>query len=69
MRIRKTLWHNDSEPIIVIMAILLVLGTINVFSSSFVLATHDYQTPFFFLKKHLVVLALGIVPACAEMMA
>ncbi|MBQ1875296.1 MAG: putative lipid II flippase FtsW [Selenomonas sp.] len=61
MRIRKTLWHNDSEPIIVIMAILLVLGTINVFSSSFVLATHDYQTPFFFLKKHLAVLALGIV--------
>lgn len=61
MHIRKTLWVNDSEPIIVIMAILLVLGTINVFSSSFVLAATEYDDPFVFLRKHVVWVLLGLV--------
>ena len=33
MLIRKTPWRNESEPVIVIMAVLLLLGTINVFLS------------------------------------
>ena len=61
MRIRKNLWKNDAEPVIVIMIILMVLGTINVFSSSFVLATTDYENPYYFLIRHAVWLALGIV--------
>jgi len=61
MRIRKTLWNNDAEPVIVIMIILMVLGTINVFSSSFVLATTDYENPYYFLIRHAVWLAVGLV--------
>ena len=61
MRIRKTLWNNDAEPIIVIMVVLLVLGTLNVFSSSFVLATTDYDNPYFFLQRHAMMLVLGLI--------
>jgi len=59
--LRKTLWVNDSEPIIVIMAILLVLGTINVFSSSFVLAVTEYEDPFYFLRKHVILVLVGLL--------
>ena len=60
MRIRKTLWTNDAEPVIVIMVLLLVLGTLNVFSSSFVMATIDYENPYYFLTKHLIMLVVGL---------
>lgn len=59
MRIRKALWNNDAEPVIVIMVILLVLGTINVFSSSFVMAATENDNPYLFLQKHLVMLVIG----------
>lgn len=61
MLIRKTPWRNESEPVIVIMAVLLLLGTINVFSSSFVLATTSYNNPYYFLIRHAVWLVLGIL--------
>lgn len=61
MRIRKKVWSSDTEPIVVIMAVLLMLGTINVFSSSFVLATTDFNNPYYFLIRHVIWLALGIV--------
>ena len=60
MRIRKTLWTNDAEPVIVIMVLLLVLGTLNVFSSSFVMATIDYDNPYYFLQRHVIMLGLGL---------
>jgi cell division protein FtsW len=60
VRIRKTLWNNDAEPIIVIMVILMVLGTINVFSSSFVLATTDFDNPYYFLTRHAIWLVVGL---------
>ncbi|MFV0635663.1 FtsW/RodA/SpoVE family cell cycle protein [Mitsuokella sp.] len=60
MLIRKTPWRNESEPVIVIMAVLLLLGTINVFSSSFVLATTSFNNPYYFLIRHVVWLILGI---------
>ena len=61
MRIRKTLWNNDAEPIVVIMIILLVLGSLNVFSSSFVLATTDYDNPYYFLQRHCIMLFVGLL--------
>lgn len=60
MRIRKTLWTDDAEPVIVIMVLLLVLGTLNVFSSSFVMATIDYDNPYYFLTRHLIMLVVGL---------
>lgn len=61
MRIRKKVWNNDAEPIIAIMVILMVLGTINVFSSSFVLGTTDYENPYHFLRRHAFVMLAGLV--------
>ena len=53
MRTRYTLFKSDTEPIVIIMAILLVTGTINVFSSSYVLAAMDFENPYYFLQRHL----------------
>lgn len=61
MRTRKKLWLNQSEPIIAIMLILMVLGMINVFSSSFVLATVNYDNPYFFLERHCIWLVVGLL--------
>jgi cell division protein FtsW len=61
VRIRKKIWNNDAEPIIVIMVVLMVLGTINVFSSSFVLGTTDYENPYHFLRRHVLVMLAGLV--------
>jgi cell division protein FtsW len=61
VRIRKKIWNNDAEPIIAIMVVLMVLGTINVFSSSFVLGTTDYENPYHFLRRHVLVMLAGLV--------
>ena len=45
------------------MAILIVTGTINVFSSSYVLAAMDFENPYYFLQRHLQWLLLGTI-AC-----
>ena len=63
MRTRYTLFKSDTEPIVIIMAILLVTGTINVFSSSYVLAAMKFENPYYFLQRHLVWVLLGII-AC-----
>ena len=63
MRTRYTLFKSETEPIVIIMVILLVTGTINVFSSSYVLAAMNYENPYYFLQRHLQWLLIGIV-AC-----
>ena len=56
----KKFWNNDTEAVIGIILVLLVLGSINVFSSSFILAEADYGTPYFFLKKHAIFAFVGL---------
>ena len=63
MRTRYTLFKSETEPIAIIMAILLVTGTINVFSSSYVLAAMNFENPYYFLQRHLVWVFLGLI-AC-----
>ncbi len=58
---RKKFWNNDMEAVIGIMFVLLILGTINVFSSSFVLAETTYDDPYHFLERHLINIAVGFV--------
>ena len=58
---KKKFWNNDTEAIIGIMIVLLILGTINVFSSSFIIAEADFDSPYFFLKRHLINVAIGFV--------
>ncbi|MBO4400572.1 MAG: cell division protein FtsW [Selenomonadaceae bacterium] len=49
------------EAIIGIMVVLLILGTINVFSSSFVKAEMDSGTPYYYLFHHGINIAVGLV--------
>ncbi|MBR2215157.1 MAG: cell division protein FtsW [Selenomonadaceae bacterium] len=58
---QRRFWNNDMEAIIGIMVVLIVLGTINVFSSSFILSEAEYNSPYFFLQRHLLNLAVGTV--------
>ena len=58
---RKRFWNNDMEAIIGIMIVLIILGTINVFSSSFILAEAEFDTPYFFLKRHIINVAIGFI--------
>ena len=58
---KKKFWNNDMEAIIGIMVVLLILGTINVFSSSFIIAEAEFDSPYFFLKRHIINIAIGSV--------
>ncbi len=57
----RRFWNNDTEAVIGIMVILLVLGTINIFSSSFVLAESEFNSPYFFLQRHILNIVIGSV--------
>ena len=63
MRTRYTPFKSETEPIVIVMVILLVTGTINVFSSSYVLAAMNFENPYYFLQRHLQWLLLGAI-AC-----
>ena len=49
------------EAVFGITLVLLVLGTVNVFSSSFVSAELRFDDAYFFLKRHLISMSLGLV--------
>jgi len=59
MRTRYTLFKSDTEPIVIIMWILIITGLVNVFSSSYVLAAMNFEDPYYFLRKHLQWIAVG----------
>ena len=59
--VRKKFWSSDMEAVFGITLVLLVLGTVNVFSSSFVLAELRFDDAYFFLKRHLISMSLGLV--------
>ena len=58
---KKRFWTNDMEAIIAITVVLLILGTINVFSSSFIFAEAEFDTPYFFLKRHVINVFIGLI--------
>ena len=57
----KKFWTSDMEAIIAITLVLLILGTINVFSSSFIFAEAEFDTPYFFLKRHVLNVFIGLI--------
>jgi cell division protein FtsW len=57
----KKFWTSDMEAIIAITLVLLILGTINVFSSSFIFAEAEFGTPYFFLKRHVLNIFIGLI--------
>ena len=54
-------WISDYEAILGVTVMLLVVGTLNVFSSSFVVAGTNYDDPYFFIRKQWINLAVGAV--------
>lgn len=61
LRLRQKFWISDMEAVLAIMVVLIILGTINIFSSSFVLAGTQYNNPYFFLTRHLISLVVGLI--------
>ena len=57
----KKFWTSDMEAIIAITVVLIILGTINVFSSSFIFAEAEFDTPYFFLKRHVINVFIGLL--------
>lgn len=53
------IWSNDHEAVIWIMAILLIAGSVNIFSSTFVMAEDQGSPPYFYLLKHLITMGAG----------
>lgn len=55
------LWVSPAEAVFFITGILFVIGTINVFSASFVLGGQLFRDGYFFLTRHLISFAVGFV--------
>ncbi|WP_330998138.1 putative peptidoglycan glycosyltransferase FtsW [Pectinatus frisingensis] len=58
---KKKFWMNDMEAVLVIMVLLIIIGTINVFSASFITAEMNFNNPYFFLVRHLISIVVGAV--------
>lgn len=54
-------WINDMEAVLGIVFVLVLLGTVNIFSASFVMSENNYGTPYYFLVHHLRNVAVAIV--------
>ncbi|MCX7970087.1 MAG: putative lipid II flippase FtsW [Negativicutes bacterium] len=59
------LWLNRWEPLVIITILLSLVGTVNILSASFVRAEQIYGDAWFFLKRHLVYLSLGMAVLAA----
>lgn len=55
------LWVSPAEAVFFIAGILFLIGTINVFSASFVLGGQLFHDGYFFLTRHLLSFAVGFV--------
>lgn len=54
-------WRSPTEAIVVIFLLLFLIGTVNVFSASFVMAEQLFDDSYFFLKKHLQSFVIGLI--------
>lgn len=55
------LWLSHGEAVIWITLLLFVFGAINIFSASFVHAGYNFGESHFFLKRHLLAFAIGLI--------
>ena len=54
-------WMSDYEAILGVTIVLLLIGTLNIFSSSFVVASANYDDPYFFLRKQGFNMGFGLL--------
>lgn len=66
-RIVPRIWANPLEGLMFVSILLFLIGTINVFSASFVLGSQLLGDSMFFLKRHFAAFGLGIL-GCALVM-
>ena len=57
--VKKKFWVSDMETVAFITMLLVVIGTINVFSASFVKAEMDFGSPYFFLIRQGIILVVA----------
>lgn len=69
MKSMPQFWKNPIEALLFIAAVLVLFGTVNVFSASFVSAGQQYHDSYFYVKRHLMVLGFGLVSLfiCAKL--
>jgi cell division protein FtsW len=62
-------WKNPLEALLFIAILLVLFGTVNVFSASFVAAGQQYHDSYFYIKRHLMVLGFGLLSLfiCAKL--
>ena len=58
---KRQLWRNNIEAVIILTVLLIIIGSVSIFSSSFVLSIDLADHPYSFLRKHLINLAIGLV--------
>lgn len=59
---RKTaFWLGPNEAVLMLVLLLLIIGSVNIFSASFVLGGQLMHDSYYFIKRHLVSLVAGII--------
>lgn len=66
MKKQRRFWINDMEALTYIMFILIIIGTINICSASFITAYTDFENPYYFLTRHLISILVGLVAFAAS---
>lgn len=61
MKNSVALWRSPIEAIFFISLVLVIIGTVNVFSASFVMAEQLFGDSYFFLKRHLQSFVIGLM--------
>ncbi|SFL43014.1 FtsW/RodA/SpoVE family cell cycle protein [Pelosinus propionicus] len=55
------LWRSNAEAVICISLLLFMIGTVNIFSASFVEAGQQMGDGYYYLKRHLISFSIGIM--------
>ena len=58
---KSRIWVSNTEAVLCIMFMLIIIGTVNIFSASFVKAGIEFNNTYYFLNRHLMCLAIGFV--------
>lgn len=58
---KTKLWVSNTEAVLCIMFMLIIIGTVNIFSASFVKAGTEFNNTYYFLNRHLMCLAIGFL--------
>lgn len=56
---KTKLWVSNTEAVLCMMFMLIIIGTVNIFSASFVKAGTEFNNTYYFLNRHLMCLAIG----------